>query len=143
LLFAFCFLVVILRRRRRICFCHCLAFALLVVIPEGDLLLSLLPCNRRKRLGKLMFLGLRQPCSAKMVSSKHRPWRNSDQTAVSSLRANRHFDRSCPRFCEQRSGEIRFSTPPPEATHSFAFTIAEIYFSHFQPKNRMSSPKTT
>ena len=23
---------------------------------------------------------------------------------------NRHFDRSCSRFCEQRSGEIRFST---------------------------------
>jgi hypothetical protein len=27
---------------------------------------------------------------------------------------NRHFDRSCSRFCEQRSGEIRFST------HTFA-----------------------
>src|SRR6266567_3102726 len=26
------------------------------------------------------------------------------------LHKNRHFDRSCSRFCEQRSGEIRFST---------------------------------
>jgi hypothetical protein len=53
---------------------------------------------------------------------------------------NRHFDRSCSRFCEQRSGEICFST---EATHSIAFTITAIYFLYFQPKNRMSSPKTT
>jgi hypothetical protein len=35
---------------------------------------------------------------------------------------NRHFDRSCSRFCEQRSGEIRFSTqtasqPLPRLCH--------------------------
>jgi hypothetical protein len=33
---------------------------------------------------------------------------------------NRHFDRSCSRFCEQRSGEIRFSTSiaSPSILHS-------------------------
>jgi len=47
-------------------------------------------------------------------------------------------------FCEQRSGEIRFSTEAlPEAIHSIVFTITAIYFCHFQPKKRMSSPKTT
>jgi hypothetical protein len=57
---------------------------------------------------------------------------------------NRHFDRSCSRPCEQRSGEIRFLPMVfPQPTHSPAFTIPAIYFSHFPPKNRMSSPKTT
>jgi hypothetical protein len=31
---------------------------------------------------------------------------------------------------------------PPETTDSITFALAAIYFLRFQPKNRMSSPKT-
>jgi len=36
---------------------------------------------------------------------------------------SRHFDRSCSRFCEQRSGEIRFSTHTPPS-HIRAAAVA-------------------
>jgi hypothetical protein len=41
------------------------------------------------------------------------------------------------------SSAVEKSASPPklsEAIHSIAFTAAAIYFSRFQPKNRMSSP---
>jgi hypothetical protein len=55
---------------------------------------------------------------------------------------NRHFDRSCSRLCEQRSGEICFSIGSPEEAHSIAFTIAPIYFSpkHMSPPPSRSPP---
>jgi hypothetical protein len=40
---------------------------------------------------------------------------------------NRHFDRSCPRFSEQRSGEIRFSTlAPPQPIQSVLYATSII-----------------
>jgi hypothetical protein len=43
--------------------------------------------------------------------------------------------------CDQRSGEIRFSTGAlPEATHSNALTIAPIYFSSFSAQKSHVKP---
>ena len=44
---------------------------------------------------------------------------------------NRHSTEAAHVFCEQRSGEIRFSQGPAN------------FFLQIQPKNRMSSPQTT
>jgi hypothetical protein len=44
-------------------------------------------------------------------------------------------------FCEQRSGEIRFSTRAlSEATHSIDLTIAAIYFSPFSAQKAHVKP---
>jgi hypothetical protein len=165
------------------------------------------PCERRVRRtrDRLCLCGCHCFCRARPLPPKPK---------------DRHFDRSCSRLCEQRSGEIRFSTstvrqpphrpptsafallsdprrrpavvlvfqpchlpgrahlegcaenpvtsrkstplgcaenkpgrgpplcrrpersPKGEATDLIAFAFAFIFFLRFQPKNRMSSPRT-
>jgi hypothetical protein len=61
----------------------------------------------------LQIQGLRESLSALFLLHPQCQLNHRDRTCLFvflTIEQNCHFDRSCSRFCEQRSGEIRFST---------------------------------
>jgi hypothetical protein len=77
-----------------------LAFVVLVVIPKRDLLLS---------FAFAVAFPVLTPRSKKCSISK-----------------KCHFDRSCSRLCEQRSGEIRFPTHTPPAQQRAVVFLSDL-----------------
>jgi hypothetical protein len=70
---------------------------------------------------------------------------NAVAAACFSQTRNRHFDPKLLTLFVNSAAKKSASLPGalPKATHSIVITIAAIFFWHFPPKNRMSSPQTT